>query len=303
MGRKKKELKDLQEIALDRIFPPTDGHGAQASEEAIARAGEALRETGEMDPLVVREAPESGRFHLITGTPQFLFAKTRGQERVTCLVLKNSLKREIAVIEALHRGEADPWELADALQKLKDQRDWTQAQLGIAVGRTRDFVANILAIVQIAPETRRFIIAHRKGRELSARHLRYVARAARSEQLQIAQHILANKLSTTELEREKRGTTAKIPEYRFIMVRERRRPGSPLYPRSPKDWRRYFRQLATDLRRVDRLETQEIRRSRKQISEAKLRQRIIKREAKKKRTELGRELRLTVKHLERMGGF
>ena len=171
----------------------------------------------------------------------------------------------------------------------------------MAIGKTRDYVANILAITQVAPEVRHFILNEVHSGDLTARHLRYVARSPRSEQMRVAERILEQTLSTKELEREKQLTSLRSSDYRFIKVREMRRPGTINFPRQPKEWRRYLRQLTTDLRRIDRQEVMEHRRAEIQMMDAKHRIKMARSEANKKRRELNRELRVVKKQLLRMG--
>ncbi len=87
----------------------------------------------------------------------------------------------------------------------------------------------------------------------------------------------------------------------LIKVRELRGPGTARMPNSIKEWKRYRRQLVTDLRRIDRQEESLLRRAQAQVRHARQRQRLLKQEAGKKRREFTRELRRTLVNLARYG--
>lgn len=297
MGRKKKIPRQLTRLKLRQITLSEIAGGSGHDVDEIEMLAQSMISRGQLEPVLVKGTSRKNRFQLIVGSKRFAAAKKLGWGELDCLVLESSFESEIEVIEKLQSGLYEPWELADTLHGLKERLDWSQAQLGAAVGKSRDFVANILAIAQIAPEVRGFILSRDGGHRLTARHLRYVARAKGRDQMQIARRILADKLSTTKLEREKRSGAAKSADPAGIKIREFRKSGTARYPKNPKEWKRYYRQLNTDLRRVDKREIEEVRRSKAVVSQARQRQRIIKREANRKRRQLQREMRQALRHL------
>jgi ParB family chromosome partitioning protein len=252
MPRKKVELKQLVTLPLEEVLPPERGL-PPLQEEVVEAVLRQITETGQAPPVLVRDHGRQGK-RLVTGAATLEALEQLGWSEVDCILVGPEADRELKVVEKLQRGEGDPWEVADALAALKRRYGWTQVQLGQAIGRTRDFVANVLAITQIAPEVRRAIRRHPRADRLTARHLRYVARTPRSEQLRVAQRILEQGLSTKELEREKRQNALRALEPNVIRIRALRTRSSGLAPKTPKEWRRYHRQLMTDLRRIDRRE-------------------------------------------------
>jgi len=301
MGRRKKPLQHLHKVPLAKL--ELSKRAKPATEEDLAVLAGALASRGQQEPVLITEgsAPESWR--VVVGVRRVLAARRLGWREVDAILLPGRYAAELRVIEQLQEGRYEPFALADSLQRLKVECDWTQAHLGYAIGRTRDFVANILAITQIDPAVRRYIAENVNGHPLTARHLRYVARAAAGEQLEMARRIIAENLSTKHLERSKHSEALRHPQPEFIRVRALRRAGTPQAPRSPQEWRRYYRQLTTDLRRVDRQEQRETLRALDLLAGARLRRRLIKREANRKRRTLARELRQARRNLERAGSL
>jgi ParB family chromosome partitioning protein len=296
MARKKVELKQLMTLPVEQVAPGS----AEFAEEDVARLIQAFNDGRVPPPVLVRDNGR-GACTLVQGAGVLEALRRLDRPELDCIVVGPESDRELRVIERLRNDQAEPWDLADALQAFKRRYGWTQAQIGMAIGRTRDFVANLLAINQIAPDVRRMIRQHGQGEELSARHLRYVARAPRGEQVRVAQRILDQTLSTKTLERERRVNTLRAQDSNLIKVRALRPPGSSLAPRSSKDWRRYHRQLLTDLRRIDRQESLALRRAQALLAEARQRLRLVRVEASRKRRMLNRELQNVKKTLLRMG--
>lgn len=300
MARKKVILRQLERLPLNRIeIEASDLERHQASSlDAVSRR---LAETGRSPPLLVLKIAGQENFTLVVGHLRLTAARNLGWQEIDCIVVGEESRSDLAVVERLQRNDFDPWELADTLDRLKRRYGWTQEQVGMAIGKTRDYVANILAITQIAPDVRAALLRDPQARALSTRHLRYVARSNPANQLRVAQRILEQTLSTKELEREKRLTVPGGEHYGLIRVRELRRPGSPNYPRVAKEWRRYHRQLVTDLHRIERQEAVEQRRAQARAIAAKQRLRATRTEATQRRKELSRELRIVKRRMARIG--
>ena len=297
MARKKKDPKQLVRIPLAAVAPKRGFSADDYAGEAVEALARSLAEKGLQEPVLVKEGSGKTPHRLMAGNLRYLAAKKLGWKQIEALLLDESLGHEIRLIEKLQRNAFDPWRSVNALVELKSRLGWTQTQLGQAIGRNRDYVANILALTQITPETRAFILAHRNGAGLSTRHLRYVGRANPGEQVQVAQRMLSRKLSTTTLERARRRALEGVSQFRFQNLRGVRGAGSANYPKTLKEWKKYHRQLATDLTRLERQESEESRRTRKQLVEARQRLRLMKAEAARKKKELQRELRLARKQL------
>lgn len=299
MGRRKKPLQHLEKLATAKLEVPKSG--PEIREDEVAALMGSLASGGQHEPILVTEGSAPDTWRVVVGRRRALAVKRLGWPMIDAIILPGKYQAELRVIERLQHGQFDPFALADTLQRLKEQCDWTQAHLGYAIGRTRDFVANILAITQIDPAVRRYIVENSNGHALTARHLRYVARTADTGQLEMAKQIIGDRLSTKNLERQKHSESLHQPLPEFIRVRELRRVGTPQAPRSAKEWRRYYRQLTTDLRRVDRQEQRESRRAQDLLATARLRRSQIKREANRKRRTLAREIKHARRYLDRAG--
>jgi ParB-like chromosome segregation protein Spo0J len=299
MGRRRQPFRHLTPVPLERIAPAAETPALPP--EALERLVAQLRRGGRSEPPLVAEQPDGAQgspsYRVVVGERWLLAARELGWETLECLVLGPEFEGEIAAIRRLQQGDSDPFELADALERLRARCQWTQAQIGLAIGRTRDFVAGQMAITRITPEVRAYLAAAGNGDALTARHLRYIGRSAPVHQLPIARDILEQGLSTKTLERRlRRGGVRR----QVIKVRTLRSARASHAPKTVKEWRKYHRQLTTDLRRVNQRETLEKKRTRDAIDRARARERTVLLEARAKRRALLRELRRAARWLERL---
>jgi ParB family chromosome partitioning protein len=102
---------------------------------------------------------------------------------------------ELAVVENVQRADLNPVEEAMGYQALVEEFDYTQAELGEAVGKSRVHVANTLRLLKL-PEPVLAVLASRK---ISAGHARALVTAPDPEGL--ARTIVKRGLSVREAER------------------------------------------------------------------------------------------------------
>lgn len=315
MGRRRQPFRYLVRLSPDAVAVPEGT--APPAPEALTRMMQSLRRQGQRDPVLALalaplppafwsapspdrpepEPPAAPVCRLVQGRLRLAAVRELGWGVIQAVVLPPDFAPEVAVLEDPAAG---PWELAETLASLQRRCGWTQAQVGAAVGRNRDFVAGLAAIGDIRPEVRTLIATHPAGAGLSARHLRYVGRAAPGRQARLAREILEQGLTTKALEerlRTGRGESA------LIKVRELPQPGRARSPQTTREWRRYYRKLRTDLSRVDAQEREALRRTQQVIDEARGRQRRIRSEAGSKRRQLTRELRRATRQLTRRGAL
>jgi len=298
MGRRRQPFRHLERVPVAAIAAPD---GAEPAPEAVERLAQQLRRHKQREPVLVRTVPrKEGAYRLVVGRSRLAAAHLLRWKELDAVVLDESFADELAVIDRLRQGEHDPWQLAETLQRLQQRCGWTQAQVGAVIGRNRDFVAGLLAVMDIGPEVRTFLRQRRQGPTLSARHLRYIGRAAPARQLAMAREILEHGLSAKSIEqRYRKGASPR----QVIKVRALRQPGRSASPQTTQQWRRYYRKLSTDLRRIDEQEARELRRTTAQIAQARQQQALVKREARAKRQSLARELRRATRQLTRRGAL
>ncbi|MCH8077970.1 MAG: ParB/RepB/Spo0J family partition protein [SAR324 cluster bacterium] len=298
MGRPKQTMRQLQRISpLEISMASEDAALPAESVEGLARS---MKTKGQREPVLI--TPHNGNrsggapgYRLVQGSKRLLAARLLKWPEMDCIVLEPEYAEEIRVIQRIRDEGFEPWQLADTLHRLKSECGWSQAQLGMAIGKSRDFVANILAIANIAPEVRSHILEHRDEYRLTARHLRYIGRTAPARQLALAREMLANRISTKTLQERRK----ELPSSRRFHLKAGRpkRSGSGKEPGTIMEWRKVYRKTTTELKRLAKQEAEAMSRIGRVIQEARVRKRLVKTEAKEKRRLLLREQRRAARKL------
>jgi ParB family chromosome partitioning protein len=135
---------DIQPSPYQPRSPVTD--------ESIETLVESVRTHGIIQPLIVRTTRDG--YQLIAGERRWRAATAAGLSSVPCLVQDVSDERalQLGLVENLQREDLTPIETARGYRQLIDEFGMTQADLGIAVGRSRAAVANTLRLLTLPPD-------------------------------------------------------------------------------------------------------------------------------------------------------
>lgn len=303
MGRPKITMPQLRRVSLADISPPPPQDPPPPA-EAVEHLAQDMKQKGQREPVLVtpRNGSRSGGapgFRLVQGSKRLLAARHLKWEEMDCVVLDPGYTEEIRVIERMDQDGFEPWELADTLHRLKTECGWSQADLGAAIGKSRDFVANILAIAKITPEVRSHILERQDVYRLTARHLRYIGRTPPARQLAMTRDMLANQISTKTLqERRKEKPSSRRP---YLKAGHLKKGGRGREPGTIVEWRKLYRKTATELKMLDKQESDEVKRIDRVIKEARVRKRLVKGEAKENRRRLLKDKRRAAKRLAAAG--
>jgi len=118
------------------------------------------------------------------------------------------------IVENWERAQLHPFEIADALAQLRDDKGYTQKKLAEETGKPEAEISKFLKLLDLDPAVQRDARADTTG-TLSFRHLYNVARLETSEQAAIVSAVREQRLTATDTEKsvrksiERRATTAK----------------------------------------------------------------------------------------------
>jgi len=138
---------------------------------ALEALVESVREKGILQPLLVRRvAGEAESFEIIAGERRWRAAQLANLHEVPVVVrdMVDSEALEVALVENIQRQDLTPLEEAQGYQRLINEFDHSQGDLGRAVGKSRSHVANMLRLLKL-PETVKRLV---DDGSLSAGHAR-----------------------------------------------------------------------------------------------------------------------------------
>ena len=184
------------------------------AEDDLTDLAQSIREHGIVQPVVVRPRP-GGRYEIIAGERRWRAAQRAGLAEVPVIIrdVDDRVALELAIIENVQRADLNPVEEALGYQQLIDDHNYTQADLGQVIGKSRSHVANTLRLLKL-PEVIRDMLV---DGSLSAGHARTLvtsedpaglARKIVEEGLSVRQ---AEALAQQSLQQPGRSSTSSTP--------------------------------------------------------------------------------------------
>jgi len=192
-------------IPIDRVRRNPHQPRVDFDEEQLAELTTSVASHGVLQPIVVREAADSG-YELIAGERRLRAARAAGLTEIPAVVRETSTSEllELALVENVQRADLNPIEEATAFRELIDRFGMSHESVARQIGKSRVSVSNALRLLDLAPETRQAIVDGRisegHGRALAALTIPELQRA-------VLQVVLDRHLSvrqTEELVRRKR---------------------------------------------------------------------------------------------------
>ena len=138
-------------VQIDSIDPNPEQPRLQFYRKPMEELAESVRNHGVLTPLLVRKNGE-GRYILIAGERRLRAAGLAGLEEVPVVIHEHVPTRMhlvLALVENLQREDLDPIETAMAYQKLIDEFNMTQAEVGARVGKDRATIANSIRLLRL----------------------------------------------------------------------------------------------------------------------------------------------------------
>ncbi|MFZ2103726.1 MAG: ParB/RepB/Spo0J family partition protein [Oricola sp.] len=167
------------------------------SEDELNDLAASIREHGIIQPVVVRQqATNPGMHEIIAGERRWRAAQRAGLVEIPVIIrnVDDKIALELAIIENVQRSDLNPIEEAAGYQKLIDEYDYTQADLGDVIGKSRSHVANTLRLLKL-PEDVRVMVSNGA---LSAGHARTLVTA--DDPSRLAKRIVEDGLSVRQAE-------------------------------------------------------------------------------------------------------
>lgn len=188
----------IVEIGLDLIEVNPFQPRTYFDEEALRELGSSIKELGVIQPITVRKL-EGNKFQLVSGERRFRASKLIGNKTVPAYIrLANDQEMlEMALVENIQRKDLDPIEVALSYQRLLDEIQLTQEELGARVGKKRSTVTNYLRLLKLDP----ILQTGMRDGFISMGHGRAMINLENTEdQLAVYEKILREKLSVRQTE-------------------------------------------------------------------------------------------------------
>ena len=200
--------KSVFSCALEKLTPQKGQPRQYFAKDKIDELAASIKEHGLLEPLVVRRVAGQDKFEIIAGERRWRASQKAGLREVLVVVKDVSPKAafELALIENVQREDLNPVELAEALDRLVKEHQYTQETLAERLGKDRTTVTNSLRLLKLPATVRARVISG----ELSEGHARALLGAPDPSKIEeMAEKAVRGRLSVRAVEALVRGAKSK----------------------------------------------------------------------------------------------
>jgi ParB family chromosome partitioning protein len=183
----------LAEIEVNPFQPRTD-----FDEQALAELADSIKLQGLIQPITVRRV-NAHKYQLISGERRFRASKIAGLTQIPAYVrtANDQQMLEMALIENIQRENLNAIEVALSFQRMIEECNLKQEELGDRVSKNRSTVTNYLRLLKLPPS----IQASIRDGAISMGHAKaLITIDDPAKQLFIHQHIIQQGLSVRKVE-------------------------------------------------------------------------------------------------------
>jgi len=195
----------ISQIAINPFQPRTD-----FDELALGELADSIKLQGLIQPITVRQV-ENGTYQLISGERRLRAAKLAGLTEVPAYIrtANDQQMLEMALIENIQRENLNAMEVALSFQRMIEECNLKQEELGERVSKNRSTVTNYLRLLKLPP----VIQAAIRDGQLSMGHARSLINVAEiDKQLYLFREIVKKGLSVRKTEELVRDMQQRTPQ-------------------------------------------------------------------------------------------
>ena len=148
-----KNLVSIKEISLSKFQARK-----KFNQEKLRELSESIEKNGLIQPIIIRKGKKN--FELVAGERRLKACKLIGLKEISAIISNFDDRKafESGLIENLQREDLTCIEEAEAYNRLMNEFNYTQEELASIVSKSRSHVANLLRIVTLPKEIKKFIL-------------------------------------------------------------------------------------------------------------------------------------------------
>ena len=141
------------EIELDLIDVNPYQPRTKFDEEELNDLSQSIKQLGIIQPITLRKL-DNGRYQIIAGERRVRASKMAGKTTIPAFVRTANDQEMLlmGLVENIQRSDLDPIDIAISYQRLLDECNLTQENLGERVGKKRSTVTNFLRLLNLPDE-------------------------------------------------------------------------------------------------------------------------------------------------------
>jgi ParB family chromosome partitioning protein len=168
----KHRLQGAYAIETRLIRPDPDQPRRQFDTEAQKELNESVKRLGILQPITVRFLEHEHVYRIITGERRYHAACEAGLVEIPCWVQSPKEEHVLLhqIVENWQRLDMRPFDLADALARLRDANGYTQADIVRETGKSKGEISKLFALLDLDPAVQKVARSDHTG-HVTRRHL------------------------------------------------------------------------------------------------------------------------------------
>lgn len=137
----------LFELPLTIVQP--DANQPRKTFKNIDSLAQSIKENGVIQPIIVTAKKDDGTHHIIAGERRYLASKEAGLTTIPCIVRQEESDANIVLLQLLENDQREgvsPFEEADALRDLIENKDVKKSNIAKVLGRDNSWISMRLKI-------------------------------------------------------------------------------------------------------------------------------------------------------------
>ncbi len=193
-----KKIEGIAQISLEELVPGRYQPRKKMHKDTLEELAESIKQQGVLQPIVARKLA-SGAFEIVVGERRWRAAQLAGLKTIPSVIkdLNNDQVAKISLIENLQREDLNAMDQARGLQRLQMEFNLSQEELGVAVGKSRSSITNLLRLTRLSQEVQEML----ETGMIEMGHARALLSIEDKKQAALAKVIFSKKLSVMEAEK------------------------------------------------------------------------------------------------------
>ena len=192
----------ITRIKISSISPNPFQPRLDFDKEPLLELANSLKEHGIIQPITVRKIGRN-EFQIISGERRYQASKLAGIDELPCYIriADDQHMLEMAIVENVQRKDLNAIEIALSYQRLIDECNLSQEELGKKVSKNRSTVANFLRLLKLPIEIQKAL----RDDKITMGHARaLLALSNEKEMILTLNEILENNLSVRAVEEKRK---------------------------------------------------------------------------------------------------
>ena len=211
----------ITRIKISSISPNPFQPRLDFDKEPLLELSNSIKEHGIIQPITVRKIGRN-EFQIISGERRYQASKLAGIDELPCYIriADDQHMLEMAIVENVQRKDLNAIEIALSYQRLIDECNLSQEELGKKVSKNRSTVANFLRLLKLPIEIQKAL----RDDKITMGHARaLLALSNEKEMLITLNEIIENNLSVRAVEEKRKfqvkslNTTLALSRYELRM--------------------------------------------------------------------------------------